>query len=224
MGDPQFARNTSSRTGAEWAKGLGVLLFGLVVAHLGVSLFLLSGLGSDPFTTLIQGISIAVGLSIGTVHVMALIAMTALMLIFTRGYVKPGTAVCAVAGGWIIDFFLWAIGARIGAASPLIARLIAMAAGVLVLSFGMSIVIASNSGTGPNDLVAMILSDRVNRRRRVSFRWVRMGCDLAFAGLGFALGGTLGVGTLVAVLLTGPAVQFFLPISRRGIARLFPAL
>ena len=62
--------------------------------------------------------------------------------------------------------------------------------------------------------MAVILSDRIEK---VQFRWVRVGCDLFFVVLGFLLGGTVGAGTLVAVFLTGPLVQFWLPRTKRPI-------
>ena len=45
-----FAADTSGRSAADWIRALLVLLFGLAVAHLGVTLFLLSDLGTDTFT------------------------------------------------------------------------------------------------------------------------------------------------------------------------------
>ena len=84
--------------------------------------------------------------------------------------------------------------------------------GCVVLALGMSIVINSNAGTGPNDLIAIILSDKIPA---VEFRWVRVGCDLFFVLLGCFLGGTVGAGTIVAVFLTGPLVQFWLPKTKR---------
>lgn len=91
-------------------------------------------------------------------------------------------------------------------------RVISMVAGCVILSAGMSIVINSNAGTGPNDLVAVILSDKIEK---VEFRWIRVACDLFFVVLGFILGGTVGVGTIAAVCLTGPLVQFWLPITKK---------
>ena len=210
-----FQANTKSRTIRQWAVGLLVLLAGLTIAHFGVTLFLLSNLGSDPFTVLVQGISKLTGFGIGTCHVAMLVLLLAVMLIFTRGYVKPGSFVCAFCGGWIIDFFLWVFSGKIGEDSPLWLRIVCMVAGCVILAFGMSLVIGSRSGTGPNDLVAMILSDKVGSRIHLQFRWVRLFCDAVFVGVGWLLGGVVGAGTLVAVLLTGPAVQFFLPLSSR---------
>lgn len=209
-----FASDTSGRTAADWAKALSILLAGLAVAHLGVTLFLLSELGTDTFTVFIQGLSRLSGLTVGTVHVIVLCILMILMLLGTKGYVKPGTIVCAFCGGPIIDLFTWLLGDWINGASDMAVRIASMLLGCVILSAGMSIVINSNAGTGPNDLVAVILSDRLPS---VQFRWVRVGCDLFFVVLGFLLGGTVGAGTVAAVFLTGPLVQFWLPRTKKPV-------
>ena len=96
----------------------------------------------------------------------------------------------------------------------MVVRVLCVVFGCVILSLGMSIVINSNAGTGPNDLVAVILTDKLGC---VQFRWVRMACDVSFVVLGFILGGTVGVGTVVAVFLTGPLVQFWLPKTKKVI-------
>ena len=223
--EQKFAVDTSKRSIKQWAEGLLTLFVGLTIAHLGVSMFLVSNLGTDTFTILIQGISKLVGLSIGTCHVIALVCLMIVMLITTKCYVKPGTIVCAFCGGWIIDFFLWAFHNNINEATPMWIRLLVMVIGCIVLSLGMSLVIESNSGTGPNDLIAIILTDKLSTKwKKVQFRWVRVTCDVLFTAIGYSLGGVFGVGTIVAALLIGPTVQFFLPISRSLIHKVFPKL
>lgn len=210
-----FASDTSNRSITDWVKALIILLIGLIIAHLGVTLFLLSALGTDTFTVFIQGLSRVFGLTVGTVHVIVLCILMVVMLLFTKGYVKPGTVVCAFCGGPIIDFFTWLINPVVNGDSAMWVRIVSMLLGCVILALGMSVVINSQAGTGPNDLVAIILSDKI---KKVEFRWVRVGCDLFFVVLGFFLGGTVGAGTLVAVCLTGPLVQFWLP-KTKGIVR-----
>ena len=220
----QFAVDTRHRTIKQWAQGLLVLLIGLTIAHLGVTLFLLSSLGADTFTVFVEGLSNLLGISIGTCHVGMCILLMVIMALTTRGYVKPGTILCAFCGGWIIDLFMWLLGGTIHIGSPMALRIGAMVLGCMILSFGMSLVIKSNSGTGPNDLVAIILSDKINKHWKIAFRWVRIATDLLFVGLGFALGGTLGVGTIAAAVLIGPMVQLCLPVSQKIIHKVFPKL
>ena len=208
----KFSADTSGRSPADWARALLVLLLGLTIAHLGVTLFLLSELGTDTFTVFIQGLSVLSGLTVGTVHVIVLCILMVVMLLTTKGYVKPGTVVCAFCGGPIIDLFTWLLGGYISGESVMGVRIVSMLAGCVILALGMSIVINSNAGTGPNDLVAVILSDKIER---VDFRWIRVACDLFFVALGFLLGGTVGAGTIAAAFLTGPLVQFWLPVTRK---------
>ena len=58
-----FAADTSQRTASDWVRALLLLFLGLAIAHLGVTLFLLSELGTDTFTVFIQGLSRVFGLS-----------------------------------------------------------------------------------------------------------------------------------------------------------------
>ena len=86
MGKKQtFASDTSQRSITDWIRALLVLLLGLIIAHLGVTLFLLSALGTDTFTVFIQGLSQVAGLSVGTVHVIVLCILMVLMLLTTKG-------------------------------------------------------------------------------------------------------------------------------------------
>ena len=200
----------------EWALRLALLLLGLIVAHLGVTLFLQSNLGSDPFTVLVQGISVQVGLSVGTVHVITTCALMAIMLLTTRGYVLPGTVVCTFCGGPIIDGFTWLLGGWINGQMPMALRILCSIVGCAILAAGMSLVIRSDAGTGSNDLVAVILTDKL---KKFQFRWVRMVCDAVFMVIGLVLGGTVGIGTVFAVFLVGPVAQQVMPFSQKLVDR-----
>ena len=182
----KFSYDTSGRSASDWVKALIILLIGLTIAHLGVTLFLLSELGTDTFTVFIQGLSRVFGLTVGTVHMIVLCILMVIMLLTTKGYVKPGTVVCAFCGGPIIDLFTWMLGRFINESAGMPVRVVSMVAGCVILSAGMSVVINSNAGTGPNDLVAVILSDKIER---VQFRWVRVGWGLFFVVCWFFLGG-----------------------------------
>lgn len=218
--EEQFACDTSNRSFGTWVKALIVLFIGLAIAHLGVTLFLLSDLGTDTFTVFAQGLARKAGWSVGMMQMTTVCVVMVIMLFTTKGYVKPGTVVCAVCGGPIIDFFTMLLGGYINADSSMVLRVLSVVAGCVILALGMSIVINSNAGTGPNDLVAIILSDKINQVKKVEFRWVRMACDVVFVILGFLLGGTVGAGTIVAVFLTGPTVQFWLPKTKKIIRRI----
>ena len=208
---------TNKTSRREWLLRLCFLTIGLIIAHLGVTLFLISNLGTDTFTVFASGISHATGISVGLCHSGIQCVLIVLMLLFTKGYIKTGSFICCLLGGPSIDFVNWFLGRLVTAASPAPLRLTVMVLGCVILSVGMALVIASDAGTGPNDLVAVILTDKL---QKFQFRTVRICCDLFFIIAGWLLGGTVGIGTVAAAFLVGPVVQIFLPIHRRNIKRI----
>ncbi|MBR0352217.1 MAG: hypothetical protein IJH53_03340 [Oscillospiraceae bacterium] len=195
---------------------LFLLFVGLIIAHLGVTLFLLADLGADPFNVLIQGLRrlvMRIGFfpTHGTVHMVICFLIVIVLLIVDRSYVKLGTLVCMFCGGPIIDFFTLVLrGLGIGAA-PLVIKIVVLIIGCVILASGMSLVIRSEAGTGPNDLVAVVISDKTKWR----FGIVRIATDVCFVLIGFLLGGKFGVGTVICAFLVGPVAESVMPFSAR---------
>ena len=80
----------------------------------------------------------------------------------------------------------------------------------------MTIVIKSDAGTGPNDLVAIVISDKLHRK----FSIVRIIVDVCFVAAGWLLGGTFGLGTVICAALVGPVAGIFLPRNEKIIKKL----
>ena len=196
-----------------WIRVL-LLLLGLAIAHLGVTLFLLTELGSDPFNVLIQGLSRTINnplLSHGRVHLLVSLLIVLILLVADRHYIGVGTLLCMALGGPIIDVYSAWLSPLIRGDAPLGLRLPLLVIGCVILAFGMTIVIRSEAGTGPNDLVAVVLSEKLSK----PFGPVRVAVDLVFALSGYLMGGTVGIGTLICAFVVGPAAQVFMPLSRR---------
>ncbi len=204
-----------TQTLKQWVIRVALLLAGLTIAHLGVTLFLQSALGSDPFNVLIQGLYRFLPwpefMTHGNVHVGVSFLIILVLLAVDRSYVRIGTLLCMILGGPIIDLFTVLLAGIIHSGSSMPLRLLALVLGCVILAFGMTIVIKSQAGTGPNDLVAVVISDKAGWK----FGTVRICVDGFFALAGFLLGGTLGLGTIVCACLVGPTAQIFLPISER---------
>ena len=204
-------------TRRELAVRVVLLLAGLCVAHLGVTLFLQSDLGSDPFNVFVQGLFRGIpwpafaAMTHGRTHLLVSLVILLVLLAVDRSYVGIGTVLCMALGGPIIDVYTLWLSPVIHGGLPLPLRLVLLVAGCVILAFGMTIVIRSQAGTGPNDLVAVALSDKL----RKPFGPVRIGVDLTFALVGLALGGVVGLGTVICAFLVGPAAQLFFPISQR---------
>ena len=196
-----------------WIRVL-LLLLGLAIAHLGVTLFLLTELGSDPFNVLIQGLSRTINhplLSHGRVHLLVSLLIVLILLVADRHYIGVGTLLCMALGGPIIDVYSAWFSPFIRGDAPLGLRLPLLVIGCVILAFGMTIVIRSEAGTGPNDLVAVVLSDKLGTR----FSLTRVAVDVLFVLVGWLLGGIFGAGTLICAFLVGPAAGFFMPRSEK---------
>ena len=198
---------------------LGLLFVGLIIAHLGVTLFLLTNLGADPFNVMIQGLRLlvigtgALTPTHGTVHMCVCFLIILVLLIVDRSYVKAGTVVCMFCGGPIIDFFTWLLGSLGIGQAGLAVKIAVLVLGCCILASGMSLVIRSEAGTGPNDLVAVVISDKT----RIRFGAVRIATDVLFVLIGFLLGGKFGIGTIICAFLVGPVAEFCMPYSASAV-------
>lgn len=200
-----------------------ILFVGLCIAHLGVTLFLLADLGSDPFNVLVQGVfrtlSNTFGLEFlthGYTHVGINLLIILVLFFVDRTYIKLGTVFCMAFGGPIIDFFTILLENDINSGLPFAVRLLVLALGCVILAYGMTVVMKSDAGTGPNDLVAISISEKAH----FPFGITRTVTDVSFVVIGFLLGGKFGIGTIVCAALVGMVAERFLPINEKIIDRL----
>ena len=201
-----------------------ILMVGLTIAHLGVTLFLLTNLGSDPYNVLVQGVYRTLSnltgwefLTHGRVHIALCFLIILILLATDKTYIKIGTVLCMIFGGPIIDIFTLILKPVVTESSPLAYKLIILALGCVILAYGMTIVIKSDAGTGPNDLVAVVISDKTKQ----SFGIVRVITDISFVLAGFLLGGSVGLGTVICAACVGPVANIFLPINKKLIQKVY---
>lgn len=200
-----------------------ILFFGLTVAHFGVTLFLLADLGADPFNVLIQGLFRTIDqivdwqwLTHGNTHIAVCFLIIIVLVFVDRSYIKIGTVLCMIFGGPIIDFFTAILGPLFADMDSLIIKLAVNGLGCIILAFGMTIVIKSDAGTGPNDLVSIVFADKLKK----NFGIVRVITDVLFVLVGFLLGGSVGIGTLICAFLVGFVANIFLPINEKWIKKI----
>ena len=192
-----------------------------------MTLFLIADLGADPFNVLIQGLfrleQRIIGSDLithGRIHMMVSFLIIIVLLITDKSYVRIGTLICMFLGRPIIDVFNFILNPILVPILNMPVRLVLNVIGCAILAYGMTIVIKSEAGTGPNDLLAVVLSDKIRKK----FAPVRVGVDLLFALSGFLLGGTVGIGTLICAFVVGPVAGYFLPHNERLIKNLIKRL
>ena len=96
-----------------------------------------------------------------------------------------------------------------------------MIVGVLVIGLGSGLYIGAGMGAGPRDSLMLVVAHRAHVRIGVS----RVAIEVAVTVVGFALGGTVGIGTLVFAFGIGPAVELsFWTLERTPFADSAPGL
>ena len=111
-----------------------LLLIGLCIAHLGVTLFLQTELGSDPFNVFVQGLFRSVpwpawaAMTHGRVHLLVSLLILLVLLMADRSYVGVGTVLCMALGGPIIDVYTLWLAPVIHGGLPLLWRLVLLVA------------------------------------------------------------------------------------------------
>jgi uncharacterized membrane protein YczE len=178
---------------------------GLALFGLGVSLIVEADLGLGPWDVLHQGLAELTGIPMGTV-IIGVGALLLLLWIPLHQRVGLGTLLNAMVIGLTVDLTL----PLVPTPDAMAARIACLAGGLLLVAIGSGFYIGSGLGPGPRDGLMVGLHERFG----LSIRAARTLIELTVLALGWLLGGSVGVGTVVFALAIGPLVQVFLPRLR----------
>jgi uncharacterized membrane protein YczE len=178
------------------------LQLGLVLYGFSVSLLVLARLGLSPWDVLHQGLARQTGVAIGT---WSIVAGVLVLLLWIPLHQRPGigTLCNAVMIGATMDVVLTVAPVP----STPTARWACMLSGILLNGLATGAYIGAGLGPGPRDGLMTGLA-----RRGHSIRVVRTGLEASVLLVGWLLGGTVGVGTLLYAVSIGPLAHFFIPV------------
>ncbi|MEA4882719.1 MAG: hypothetical protein VB144_03475 [Clostridia bacterium] len=187
---------------------IAVVAIGLFIVSVGGVLFIRAGLGVDPVTVLTQGVAKVLGVQIGTSKQILSLLTVAVVFVFDRRILGFGTVMDAVLVGLYINILLRLIP---DAGAP-IASWIMLALAIPLIGAGVAIYMTGDLGDGAIEAMMMLIHDRLG----VEIRWARVGMDVASVAVGAALGGSVGIGTLLGAVLTGPVAQKAIQLLKRA--------
>ncbi len=173
-----------------------LLLVGCVMLGTGVAMLLTADVGSDGFSTMVNGVAIATGMP----FVVANAAISVLFLLLAAaGGLRPGigTLVQVVVVGSTVSLLLPVLDVP----GSLTGQVLLLVAAFPVLSVGISSYLGSHLGAGPAESPSLACDPPV------PFRWSYSAVQLVGAITGWLLGATIGPGTVAVVLLLGPVVD-----------------
>lgn len=180
------------------------LLAGLWLYGATMALMIESGLGLDPWDVFHEGLTHHIGLSFGAVT--ALVgALVLIAWIPLRQRPGIGTVLNVIVIAISVDVTL----AWLPEADDALLAVPMLAGGIVGNGLAGALYVGSDLGPGPRDglWVAIV------RRSGLSVRLVRTSIEVTVVAAGFALGGTVGAGTVLYALSIGPIVQAFLPFT-----------
>lgn len=179
------------------------LYIGLLIYGLGGALQVRSGLGLDPWDVFHQGVSRHVGLAIGTVLILVGAAVL-LLWIPLRQMPGLGTISNVILIGVSMNFNLQWL-PHVHAPGW---RIFDMVVGIVIGGLATGMYIGAHFGPGPRDGLMTGLARRTGR----SIRLTRTCLEVTVLAVGWLLGGTVGVGTVLYAMAIGPLAQYFMRV------------
>jgi uncharacterized membrane protein YczE len=192
-------------TPALLARRIVQLLVGLVAYGVAIAMMVRAALGVPPWDVLTQGLMLQTGLPFG---VLTNIIGALVLLLWIPIRQKPGIGTIAnvLLVGPSIELGL----AFVAAPTELWQRVLLFAGGLTLLAIASGLYIGARFGPGPRDG----LMTGIHTRWGFKIWWVRSVIEITVLGVGWLLGGNVGLGTLAFALLVGPMVGVTLPRLR----------
>jgi uncharacterized membrane protein YczE len=173
-----------------------MLLIGCTVLGTGVGMLLAADLGSDGYSTFVNGLALTTGVGFWIVNLLVGAVLVALAML-RKVIPGVGTVVQVVLVGVVVDVAL----GLVETPEDLVWRGVLLGAAFPVLAIGIALYLGSHTGAGPAEAAALAWDPPV------AFKWSYSVVQGGGALGGWLLGATIGVGTLAVIFLLGPAVD-----------------
>jgi uncharacterized membrane protein YczE len=180
------------------------LLIGLFLYGFTMAMMVESTLGLDPWDVFHEGLTHHVPLTFGQVTIVVG-GFVLLLWVPLRQWPGVGTVLNVIVVGLAADFGI----AVIARPDELWLRAVLLVGGIVGNGLAGAIYIGARLGPGPRDGLWLGLVRRTGR----SVRFWRTSIEVSVLAVGFVLGGTVGLGTVLYALTIGSIVQFFLPYA-----------
>lgn len=185
-------------------------LIGIMTLALGISLTILSDLGTSPFDAVLVGLSIKVGLTVGSWEVLLAVLMIGCNSLLTRHRPELLGLITAVITGIGIDLWLFLLG-NLVAPEIWIGKAICFAFGLVLIGAGTATYLLTNFAPIPIDRLTLIIKDLTRTDLFVSRTLIYLG----FLIVAFLVDGPIGIGTVLTVCFGGMILNSFMkPIGK----------
>ena len=185
---------------------LAVLTVSLIVIGVCVAVFKTVGFGTDPCSTFTLGVSARTGISFGTCQLAFNLLMFLPVIRFDLSRIGIGTVANMVGIGYMADFTMWLMSPHIPPEGlSMTVRIVLFAVSMAAFLIAAAFYMVVDLGVAPYDAIPQLIAAHTNR---LSARTIRMLWDISILSLGFLLGSTVGLTTLITGFCLGPAIAF----------------
>lgn len=182
------------------------LTLSLIAIGACVAVFKTVGFGTDPCSTFTLGVSAWTGVSFGTCQLVFNLLMFVPVLRYDLSRIGIGTIGNMVGVGYIADFCMGLIQPAIPAEGlSMTARVVMFALSMAGFLIAASFYMVVDLGVAPYDAIPQLIAART---KRWSYRRVRMLWDISVLSVGFFLGSTVGLTTVITGFFLGPVIVF----------------
>lgn len=185
---------------------LSLFCFGVFLLGIGISCFIVSGLGSDAMSTFAQGIAKQFSISQADGNNIISLSMVVSAFMLDRSQIGIGTIIQPFICSLSIQLGMELLPKTSGTSSYMIYFI-----GLLLMSISIAITAEINCGKTPYDALIFALMKRFNKKYNF-IRWIQ---DLAMLIIGVMLGGTYGFGTIITLLLLGTTAMILMKYIRK---------
>ena len=176
-----------------------VALLGNTILGFGVGMTTLAKLGADPSVSFSQAASMKIGISMGQMVTITNVVLLIIVFIVKKKNIGLATLFVVLLNQYPVDFII----KLIPYVDSLWINILWVLAGILCVSIGCTIIMASDLGLGIYDAFVYGIADRFNK----SFLFVRYTVDSIFFVLTIILGGYIGIGTILFYVLLGKTIN-----------------
>lgn len=186
-------------------KRLTLMITGVVMQGLGLSVLIRLNLGTDPCSSLTQGLIRHIPVSFGTAQLLCHLVTFCFVLRYNRKMIGLGTIGNMVFLGYIADFFgyIWRLALPEDFFAQPVIRFGLLIPGFAVFLLGAAVYMTAGLGASPYDALPFIIAGRTHK---LSFRMIRMLWDICFMTVGLLLGGNVGIVTAAVAFFAGPVI------------------
>ena len=184
-------------------KKIVLSVLGGALIGIGAGTILYAGIGGDTITVFQDGIHALLNISYGQASRIYNVVFVLMALLFARKYSGAGTVISALVIGFLIDISnsLWLL-TKLN--TGFISGLIIFLVGLTIYASGIALLIRCDAGMNCLDALLYRLMDVTG----LKYKYLRIAADILLTVTGCMMGGVFGIGTVIAVFLTGPLVEF----------------